>query len=251
MKRREFIGLLAGAATAWPLGARSQQNDHVRRIGFLMPSAETDTNAQSRVAAFREGLQQLGWTEGRNIRIDYRWADDSGRIGPYAEELVRLSPDVILATGNPVVAAVLQQTRTVPIVFVQVADPVGSGFIQSLARPGGNITGLTNFELSMAGKWLELLKEIAPTLTRVAVILHPETAAHVAFLRVIQDMAPSVGVALTVAGVHDAVEIEGALTTFAAEANGGVIVLPSRHWKPPRRDHQAGTKWSLADDCTV
>ena len=150
MKRREFIGLLAGAATAWPLGARAQQNDHVRRIGFLMPSAETDTNAQSRVAAFREGLQQLGWTEGRNIRIDYRWADDSGRIGPYAEELVRLSPDVILANGNPVVAAVLQQTRTVPIVFVQVADPVGSGFIQSLARPGGNITGLTNFELSMA-----------------------------------------------------------------------------------------------------
>ena len=222
MKRREFIGLLAGAATAWPLGARAQQNDHVRRIGFLMPSAETDTNAQSRVAAFREGLQQLGWTEGRNIRIDYRWADDSGRIGPYAEELVRLSPDVILANGNPVVAAVLQQTRTVPIVFVQVADPVGSGFIQSLARPCGNITGLTNFELSMAGKWLELLKEIAPTLTRVAVILHPETAAHVAFLRVIQDMAPSVGVALTVAGVHDAVEIEGALTTFATEANRGV-----------------------------
>jgi putative ABC transport system substrate-binding protein len=157
----------------------------VRRIGFLMPSAETDTNAQSRVAAFREGLQQLGWTEGRNIRIDYRWADDSGRIRPYAEELVRLSPDVILANGNPIVAAVLQQTRTVPIVFVQVADPVGSGLIQSLARPGGNITGLTNFELSRAGKWLELLKEIAPTLTRVAVILHPETAAHVAFLRVI------------------------------------------------------------------
>jgi putative tryptophan/tyrosine transport system substrate-binding protein len=226
MKRREFIGLLAGAATAWPLGARAQQNNHVRRIGFLMSSAETDTVAQSRVAAFREGLQQLGWTEGRNIRIDYRWAGDFGRIRSYAEELVRLSPDVMVANGNPVVAAVLQQTRTVPIVFVQVADPVGSGFIQSLARPGGNITGLTNFELSMAGKWLELLKEIAPTLTRVAVILHPETAAHVAFLRVIQAMAPSVGVALTVAGVHDAVEIEGALTTFAAGANGGVIVLP-------------------------
>jgi putative tryptophan/tyrosine transport system substrate-binding protein len=128
MKRREFIGLLAGAATAWPLGPRAQQNDHVRRIGSLMPSAETDTNAQSRVAAFREGLQQLGWTEGRNIRIDYRWADDSGRIRPYAEELVRLSPDVIL-NGNPVVAAVLQQTRTVPIVFVQVADLSSSGFI--------------------------------------------------------------------------------------------------------------------------
>jgi len=226
MKRREFIGLLAGAATAWPLAARAQQNGPVRRIGVLMPILETDTEAQPWVAAFREGLQQLGWIEGRNIRIDYRWAGDFGRIRSYAEELVRLSPDVMVANGNPVVAAVLQQTRTVPIVFVQVADPVGSGFIQSLARPGGNITGLTNFELSMAGKWLELLKEIAPTLTRVAVILHPETAAHVAFLRVIQAMAPSVGVALTVAGVHDAVEIEGALTTFAAGANGGVIVLP-------------------------
>src|SRR3954447_21363228 len=136
MKRREFIGLLAGAATAWPLGARAQQDNYVRRVGFVMAGAEPDTVAQSRVAPFREGLQQLGWTEGRNIRIDYRWAGDFGRIRSYAEELVRLSPDVMVANGNPVVAAVLQQTRTVPTVFVQVADPVGSGFIESLARPG-------------------------------------------------------------------------------------------------------------------
>jgi putative tryptophan/tyrosine transport system substrate-binding protein len=248
VKRREFIGLLAGAATAWPLGARAQQNDHVRRIGFLMPSAETDTNAQSRVAAFRKGLQQLGWTEGRNIRIDYRWADDSGRIGPYAEELVRLSPDVILANGNPVVAAVLQQTRTVPIVFVQVADPVGSGFIQSLARPGGNITGLTNFELSMAGKWLELLKEIAPTLTRVAVILHPETAAHVAF--------PRYGTVRR-GGTHSgrrARRCRDRGCSHYVRSRGERrrdCSATSHHWKPPRRDHQAGTRWSLADDCTV
>jgi putative ABC transport system substrate-binding protein len=198
----------------------------MRTIGVLTPVAETDAEAQVRFLALREELRRLGWTDGRNLSISARWADDPDRIRTYARELVDLAPDVILVSSNPGLAALRQETRTVPIVFLTVADPVGSGFVETLAHPGGNITGLTNFEPSIGGKWLELLKAIAPMLTRVAVVLHPETPAHLAMLRSIQAAAPPVGVTLTVAGVHDPAEIEHALTAFAAESNGGLILLP-------------------------
>jgi putative ABC transport system substrate-binding protein len=226
MRRRGFIALMAGAAFAMPLGAAAEPSNEVRKIGVLMPIMETDPEAQLRLTAFRQGLQARGWTDGQNVRITYRWTIDPDRMRSYARELIDLAPDVILVTSNPALAALRQETRTVPIVFVGVADPVGSGLIESLARPGGNITGFTNFEPSVAGKWMELLKEVAPTLTRVAVVLHPETPANLAFLRATQAAASSLGVTLTVAGVHDAVEIEDAITRFAAEPNGGLIIVP-------------------------
>lgn len=225
MRRREFIFLFGSTALVWQPGARAQQPG-VRRIGVLTPIPETDPEAQLRVAALRQELQRLGWTDGRNLSITARWADEPGRIRTYARELVDLAPDVILVNSNPALSALRQETRTIPIVFLTVADPVGSGFIEHLARPGANITGFTNFEPSIAGKWLELIKQIAPTLTRVAVVLHPETPAHLAMLRAIQAVASPVGVTLTIAGVHNAAEIELALTAFAAEPNGGLIILP-------------------------
>jgi ABC-type uncharacterized transport system substrate-binding protein len=227
MRRREVIALL-GAALAFPLDAGGQSTDRTRRIGVLMGFAATDPEAQSRLAAFREALQNLGWTEGRNIRIDLRAAGgDTERIRAYAAELVGMVPDVILANGDSVLPALQRATRRTPIVFVQVPDPVGGGFVANMAQPGGNITGFTSFEYSMAGKWLELLKEIVPTRNRVLVILDSNVPASVGFLRIIEAAASSFGVQLTPVGVHDDADITKAIDALARESNTGLIVLPS------------------------
>jgi putative ABC transport system substrate-binding protein len=227
LKRREFVTLLGGAA-AWPLGARAQQPERMRRIGVLMSLAADDSESQARHAAFLQGLQEFGWTVGRNAEIDYRYAaGDADRIRKYAAELVALAPDVILATGSPVTAALLQATRTVPIVFAQVPDPVANGFVANLAHPGGNATGFTIFEYGTSGKWLELLKEIAPHVTRAAVLRDPAIASGIGQLAAIQGVAPGLGVELLPFGVRDAGEIERAVTAFARGPNGGLIVLAS------------------------
>jgi ABC-type uncharacterized transport system substrate-binding protein len=226
MRRREFIALLAGAAT-WPLTARAQQPERVRRIGVLMSFAEADPEGQARLAAFLTTFRDLGWLDGRNSRIEIRWfAGDAERLHRYTKELVAFTPDVIVAMSNPTLDVVRQQTHTIPIVFVQVSDPVGSGFAASMARPGGTMTGFANFEGSMGGKWIELLKEVAPSVSRAAVLMH-ETAAHVAFWRAAQSAAQSFSVRLTAVEVHDRGELEHAVTTFAGQADGGLIVLPS------------------------
>src|SRR6202048_3960181 len=230
MKRREFITLLGGAAAvAWPLAARAQQPDRVRRIGVLMASAADDSESQARIAAFLQGLQQLGWADGRNMRIDTRWATtDADDIRRHAAELAALAPDVLVAaTGTATVAALFQATRTVPIVFVDVIDPGGSGFVASLARPGGNATGFTIYEYSMSGKWLELLKEIAPRVTRAAVLRDPAVASGIGQFGAVQAVAPSLGVELSAVDVSDSGEIERAVTSFARSSNGGLIVTPS------------------------
>ena len=228
LKRREFISLLGGVAAAWPLAARAQQAGGVRRIGVLMNLASEDAEGQARLAAFHQGLQQLGWTVGRNVQIDYRWgAGNADRIRKFAAELVALAPDVILSTGSPSVAALQQATRTVPVVFVTVVDPVSSGFVDSLARPGGNITGFALYEYSISGKWLALLKEIAPGMTRAAVIRDPATTAGGGQLGAIQAVAPSVGAEVTPVNVADAGEIERAITAFARSPNGGLIITGS------------------------
>jgi putative ABC transport system substrate-binding protein len=223
MQRREFITLLGGTATAWPLAARAQQ---MRRIGVLLAFPESDLEGQSRVAAFQKSLQELGWIVDRNIQIDYRWsagaaADDNRR---YAAELVALAPDVILAVGGQVVAPLLEATRSIPIVFTQTVDPVGAGFVESLARPGGNITGFTNFEFGMSGKWLELLKQVAPGVRRVGVIRDPAQASGTGQFGAIQSVAPSFGVELSPIGLRDAGEIERAITAIAQGSNVGLIV---------------------------
>jgi putative tryptophan/tyrosine transport system substrate-binding protein len=228
MKRRQFITLLGGAAAAWPLAARAQQGERVRRVGVLMNLASDDAEGQARLAAFHQGLQQLGWTVGRNVQIDYRWgAGDADRIRKFAAELIALAPDVILSTGSPSVAALQQATRSVPIVFVTVVDPVSSGFVDTLARPGGNITGFALYEYSISGKWLQLLKEIAPRVTRAAVIRDPALTAGGGQLGVIQAVAPSVGAEVTPVNVRDAGEIERAITAFARSPNGGLVVTGS------------------------
>jgi ABC-type uncharacterized transport system substrate-binding protein len=225
--RRELIMLLGGAA-AWPLAARAQQPERVRRIGVLMNLASEDAEGLARLAAFHQGLQQLGWTVGRNVQIDYRWGTgNADRIRKFAAELVALAPDVILSAGSPSVAALQQATRSVPIVFVLVVDPVSSGFVDSLARPGGNITGFAWAEYSIGGKWLELLKEIAPGMTRAAVIRDAALAAGGGQLGVIQAVARSVGAEVTPVNVRDAGEIERAITAFARSPNGGLIVTGS------------------------
>jgi putative tryptophan/tyrosine transport system substrate-binding protein len=227
MRRREFISLLGGA-TAWPLAARAQQDGRMRRVGVLMHLAADDPEGQARIAAFTQGLQELRWTIGRNVRIDYRWAaGDAERGRKYAAELVALAPDVILAAGGAVVAPLLQATRTVPIVFAQTPDPVGAGFVASLARPGGNATGFTIFEFGMGGKWLELLKEIAPRVTRAAVLRDAALAAGTGQLGAIQSVAPSFGVELSPIDVRDAGEIERAVTAFARSPNDGLLVTGS------------------------
>jgi putative tryptophan/tyrosine transport system substrate-binding protein len=227
MRRRQFITLLGGAA-AWPLAARAQQPDRMRRIGVLMNLAADDTEAQARLAAFLQGLQELGWTVGRNVQIDYRWsAADADRIRKSAPELVALAPDVIVATSSPVTAALLQATRTIPIVFVQVADPVGAGLVASLAQPGGNATGFSVFEYGISVKWLEVLKEIAPRVTRVAILRDPTVASGIGQMGAMQGVASGFGVELHPLGVRDASEIERAVTAFARSANGGLIITAS------------------------
>ena len=227
-RRREFITLLGGAAAAWPLAARAQQPERMRRVGVLMHLAADDPEGQARLAAFTQGLQELRWTIGRNVRIDYRWAaGDAERGRKYAAELVALAPDVILAAGGAVVAPLLQASRTVPIVFAQTPDPVGAGFVASLARPGGNATGFAIFEFGMGGKWLELLKEIAPRVTRAAVLRDAALAAGTGQLGAIQSVAPSFGVELSPIDVRDAGEIERAVTAFARSPNDGLLVTGS------------------------
>jgi putative tryptophan/tyrosine transport system substrate-binding protein len=227
MRRREFITLIGGAA-AWPLAAHAQQLEPVRRIVVLLPLAADDPEGQARLAAFMQGLQELGWAVGRNVRIDTRWgAGDADDIRKYAAELAALAPDVILTTGAVAVASMLQATRTVPIVFALVPDPVGAGFVDSLSRPGGNATGFTQFEYSLSAKWLELLKQIAPGVTRAAVLRDAATTAGIGQFAVIQSVAPSVGVEVSPINVRDAGEIERAVTAFARSANGGLIVTAS------------------------
>jgi putative tryptophan/tyrosine transport system substrate-binding protein len=220
---------LGGIACAWSLAARAQQADRMRRVGVLLNRAADDPEEQARVAAFLQRLQELGWTDGRNVRVDYRWAAaEAARSRTYAAELVALAPDVILAAGSQSTAALLQTTRTVPIVFANVVDPVGAGFVARLARPGGNATGFTPFEYSLSGKWLELLKETAPNLTRIAILRDPAMASGIGQFAVIQAMAPpSFGVELSPIDVRDGGEIERAVAAFARESNGGLIVTAS------------------------
>jgi len=228
MKRREFITLLGGAAVEWPLAARAQQPDRMRRIGVLLNVAADDPEAPARVGAFSQGLAELGWTIGRNVRIDYRWyAGNADAARKYAAESVALAPDVILASGTLGVTAVQQLTRPVPIVFTLVADPVGAGVVNSLARPGGNATGFMLYEYSLSGKWLELLKQIAPRMTRAAVLRDQTNPAGIAQFGAIQAVAPSLGVQVSPVNVRNANEIESGIATFARTANGGLIVTGS------------------------
>jgi putative tryptophan/tyrosine transport system substrate-binding protein len=228
IRRREFITLLGGGAVTWPLAARAQQDGPMRRVGVLMSIASDDPAAQTRLAAFLQGLQQLGWTEDRNVRIDIRWgAGDAERNRTLAAELVALAPDVILAHSSAAVAPLLQQTRSIPIVFTVVADAVGAGYVDSMARPGGNATGFINWEYSIGGKWLELLKEIAPGAARVAVLRDSSAAVGPGQFGAIQAVAPSLGVELRPVDVRDPGEIERSITTFAQGSNGGLIVTGS------------------------
>jgi ABC-type uncharacterized transport system substrate-binding protein len=228
MQRRAFITLLGGAVAAWPLAARAQQPERMRRIGVLMSLAADDSEGQARITAFVQGLQELGWTVGRNVRIDYRWAaGDAERIRRYAAELAALAPDVILAHGGAVIPSLLQATRTVPIVFTQTPDPVGAGFVNSLARPGGNVTGFTIFEYGISAKWLELLKEIAPRVTRAAVIRDAAIASGTGQWGALQSVAPSFGIELSPVNMLDAGEIERAVAAFARSPNGGLILTGS------------------------
>jgi putative ABC transport system substrate-binding protein len=228
MKRREFIALVGGTAAAWPLAAQAQQAERMRRIGVLIGVNAGDAQGQALVAAFLQGLQQLGWTEGRNVRFDIRWgAGNAADARKYAAELVALAPDVILPVGSASVGPLLETTRTVPIVFVIVPDPVGAGVVDSLSHPGGNATGFMMFEYSLCGKWLELLKEIAPGVTRAAVVRDAAITAGIGQFAVIQSVAPAVGVEVSPVGMRDATEIERAITAFAQSANGGLILTSS------------------------
>jgi ABC-type uncharacterized transport system substrate-binding protein len=228
MRRREFITLFGGAACGWPRAVRAQQPERMRRVGVLMNLSADDPEGQARLAALRQGLQQFGWTDGRNVRIDYRWSTpEADRIRKDAVELVALAPDVILSSGTPTVAALQQATSTVPIVFVLVADPVGAGIVENLSRPGGNTTGFALFEYSTSVKWLELLKDIAPRVTRAMVLRDPVLGLGTGQLAAIQAVAPLFGVELTPAGVRDASEIERSITAFARSSNGGMIVTAS------------------------
>jgi putative ABC transport system substrate-binding protein len=226
MRRRAFITLI-GVAAAWPLAARAQQG--LRRIGVLMGFPESDSEAQAYIAGFREGLQKLGWTEGRNIRIDTRWVTpaDADSMQRFAKELVAQQPDLILTHNTPTTAAMLQQTRGIPIIFANVSDPIGSGFVASFPRPGGNVTGFTNLEGSMAGKWLELLKEIAPRVNRVAFLFNPTTAPFAEYyLNPFRGAAAALAVEAITAPVSDTSALESIIATLAREPNGGIVVMP-------------------------
>ena len=229
MRRREFMTLLGGAAVAWPLAARAQQPDRMRLIGVLMGSVETDPTGQSRLTAFRTALMKLGWTEGSNLRIELRWAGaDPALFARYAAELVALGPAVILADSTPSIEALRRQTRTIPIVFVFVADPIGQGFVASLAHPGGNITGFSAFDSPIAGKWLEMLTQITPPVARLAVLFNPATTPYASLmLPAIEAAAPSFAVAVRAVPVDSDSEIEAMMVELAREERGGVVVLPS------------------------
>jgi putative tryptophan/tyrosine transport system substrate-binding protein len=228
MRRRDLITLVGSGAVAWPLSVQAQQPERMRRIGVLLSLAADDTESSVRLTAFVQGLQEFGWAVGHNVWIDTRWgAGDPDRFRKYAAELVALAPDVILISGGSGMAPMLQATRTVPIVFVQVTDPVGAGFIESLARPGGNATGFAQFEYGISAKWLELLKQIAPSVTRAAVLRDPAIASGVGQFAIIQSVASPLGIELTPVNVRDAGEIERAITAFARSSNGGVIVTAS------------------------
>ena len=229
MRRREFVGVLGGAAFAWPFVARGQQPDEVRRIGVLMNTAADDPESQANVAAFKEVLQQSGWGEGRNLRIDFRGAGNNAeRMQAFAKELLALQPNVVLTRSTPATAALLEQTRTIPVVFTVVSDPVGDHFVESLARPGGNATGFTNVESSLTGKWLGLLKEIAPGVKRVAFIFDPKLSPGGGsyYTSLVDASAPNFAVVPTVAPVHGATEIEHVIVKFVDEPDGGLVVLP-------------------------
>jgi putative ABC transport system substrate-binding protein len=226
MRRREFITLLGGAAATWTRGAHAQQADRVRRIGVLMSTAVEDPEGQARMTAFHKELQQLGWVDGGNVRIDSRWSGSNAeRMRKGAEELIALTPDVILASGGTVVGPLLRATRAVPVVFTQTPDPVGAGFVESLARPGANATGFTQFEYGISSKWLDLLKEIAPRVTRAAVLRDASIPEGIGQFAVLQAAAPSLGVDLRPVDVRDAVEIDRAITSFARTPNGGLLVV--------------------------
>jgi putative tryptophan/tyrosine transport system substrate-binding protein len=228
MRRRDFIARIAGLATAWPLVARAQQPAGIRRIGALMNLSENDPEAQRLVSAFRDELAKLGWADGRNLRIDYRWAGgDIGRITAFARELVELSPDIIVGYATPSVVALQQETRSIPIVFLSVTDPVGQGLVASLAHPGSNITGFAVFEFSLGTKWMDALKQIAPRLKRITTIFNPKTAAYYSlYLSAIETAASSFAVEPIVAEVHDDAEIERAISALAREPDGGLIAMP-------------------------
>ena len=229
LRRREFITLLGGAAALWPLAAGAQQSERVRRIGVLVGTTADDPIGQARIRAFQQGLQQLGWIRRCNVQIDTRWAGvgDAEHYRKFAAELVALAPEVILASSGAVVGPLRRITRTVPIVFTETSDPVGAGFIESLARPGGNITGFLSFEYSLSAKWLELLKEIAPGVTVVGVLRDPAIPSGPGQWGAIQSVAPSFGVELRPINVDDASEIERTMTGFARGSNGGIIVTAS------------------------
>ena len=227
MRRRKFIALLGSWAVAWPLVARAQQGERVRRVGFLSAIAESDLEVQSWIREFLHRLQELGWTNGGNVQVDFRFSDaDATRISIVAAELIELRPDVVLAAGALAATALRQQTLSMPIVFVHVVDPVSAGFVTNLARPEGNITGFTNFEFSVGGKWLQLLKECAPSVDRIAVVFDPANPTWAAYLRTIEAAAPSFGVRLIPAGVRDAAEITQRVAAFARDPNGALVVIP-------------------------
>ena len=227
MRRREFLGVLGGAA-AWPIAAQAQQPGRMRRVGVLLNTSADDRERQDDITAFRHALQQLGWTEGRNVSIDIRWSGgQASEIRRNAYELIALAPDVVVVTGNAGMDPMLQATHTVPIVFNNITDPVGAGYVESMAQPGGNVTGFIQFEYTLSGKWLELLKQIAPQVTRVAVLRDPAITAGIGQFAVIQSVAPSVGVNVSAISVRDAAEIERAVTRFASIPNGGLILTAS------------------------
>jgi putative ABC transport system substrate-binding protein len=229
MTRREFIALIGGAAVAWPNSARAQQGDGMRRIGVLMGFAESDPEGQADIAALRDGLQKLGWTEGRNIRIEFRWATpaDAESMQRFAKELVALQLDLILSHTTPTTAALLEQTRTIPIIFANVANPIGSGFVASFPRPGGNVTGFNVSEPTQAGKWVELLKEIAPRVARVAMVFNPATATFSEYwLDPFKTAAASFGLESSAAPVRDLAELASVVAAQAREPNGGLVLMP-------------------------
>jgi putative tryptophan/tyrosine transport system substrate-binding protein len=241
MRRREFISFLGGAAVGWPFVARARERSSKKHVGVLMNLLAEDPMGQSRLEAFQQALRQFGWTEGDNLQIDVRWAgSDLERARKYGAELIALAPDVVLTATSPLVAALQQVTRTVPIVFVNVIDPVGSGMVVSLARPGGNITGFIVFEYALAAKWLQLLKEIAPSVMRVAVLRDPTIAAGIGQFAAIQTVG-SVGTELTAIDLRDADQIERDVASFAQVGNGGLIVTASQFGAKPSRSHCSGS----------